>query len=43
MVPEPKGSSLHLQEPATGPYPEPTKSTPPPANLREIESNHSEG
>jgi hypothetical protein len=34
MAPEPEGSSLYSQEPATGPYPEPTESTPhPPANL----------
>jgi hypothetical protein len=28
VAPEPKGSSLHLREPATGPYAEPTESTP---------------
>jgi hypothetical protein len=27
MEPEPAGSSQYLQEPATGPYPEPTGST----------------
>jgi hypothetical protein len=27
MAPEPEGSSRYSQEPATGPYPEPTKST----------------
>jgi hypothetical protein len=40
MVPEPEDSSPHLQEPATGPYPEPTESAPhPPANLPEIHSH----
>jgi hypothetical protein len=27
VAPEPTGSSLYLQEPATGPYPEPVGST----------------
>jgi hypothetical protein len=30
MAPEPRGSSLHSQEPANDPYPEPGESTPPP-------------
>jgi hypothetical protein len=36
---EPKGSSSHFQEPATGPYPEPVESTPTLANLPK---NHSD-
>jgi hypothetical protein len=28
MVPEPEGSSLYAQEPATGPYPDQTESIP---------------
>jgi hypothetical protein len=34
-----EGSSPCLQEPATGPYPELTESTPPPANLPNIHSD----
>jgi hypothetical protein len=30
MAPEHEGSSLHPQEPANEPYPEPGESTPPP-------------
>jgi hypothetical protein len=30
VAPEPIGSSLHSPEPATGPYPEPGESAPPP-------------
>jgi hypothetical protein len=30
MAPEAEGSSPYSQQPATGPYPEPTGSTPPP-------------
>jgi hypothetical protein len=33
MAPEPKGLSLCSQEPASGPYPEPTESTPHPYSL----------
>jgi hypothetical protein len=37
MVLEPEGSSLHSQQPANGPYPEPGESTPhPPANLLKV-------
>jgi hypothetical protein len=38
VAPEPEGSSPHSREPATGPYPEPDESTPPPQpiSLRSI-------
>jgi hypothetical protein len=39
VAPEPEGSSLHSQQPATCPYPEPTESTqtlPQPVSLRSI-------
>jgi hypothetical protein len=38
MGPEPEGSSPYSQEPATGPYPEPTETTlqPQPFSLRSI-------
>jgi hypothetical protein len=37
IVPEPEGSSLHSQQPSTGPYHEPTESTPyPQANFPKI-------
>jgi hypothetical protein len=40
VAPEPEGSSLYSQVPATGPYPEPTESTPHlPANLPKIHSD----
>jgi hypothetical protein len=40
MTPEPAGSSPYSQEPAIGPYPEPTESTPhPPASLSNINSD----
>jgi hypothetical protein len=41
VAPESEGSSLYSQEPYTGPYPEPTKSTlhPPPANVPKIPSD----
>jgi hypothetical protein len=31
VAPEPEGSSPHSQQPASGPYPEPGESTPPPS------------
>jgi hypothetical protein len=38
MAPEPEGSSPHSQQPANGPYPEPSESTPhtPPTNLSKV-------
>jgi hypothetical protein len=40
MAQEPKGSSLHSQQLATGPYPEPVESNPhTPANLPKIYSD----
>jgi hypothetical protein len=38
VVPEPEGSPPYSQEPVTGPYPEPTESTPHPANASKTQS-----
>jgi hypothetical protein len=39
---EPESSSPHSQQPATGPYPEPVKSNPPPPPKSSIPKIHSD-